>query len=267
MLPFKVICNAPRIVVFPSFLTSEEVAFFIAKADTSSRDSTVVDKDGGAVTNDYRTGRITDVLKEESVDILARLAEITKTEPKQAEGFQVIRYGLGNEYREHTDWFDPRLPAVRKIIRKGGQRIFSVVIGLKEADEGGELYFKAVGLRFKIHPGDAIIFENVKPNGVPDVATINAALPVTKGEKLVVVTWLRERAFDGSEEPEDGAFYKQEQRQIKAMRQDACSEELPKFLQHYGCVLAVEAVPVIGADGTVSVETTVKVKAVDLKEE
>jgi prolyl 4-hydroxylase len=267
MLPFKVLSHAPRIVVFPSFLTADEMEYFIAKADASSRDSTVVDHNGNPVVSGYRTGKISDIPKEESIAVLVKLAEVTKTETKQAEGFQVIRYSLTNEYKEHTDWFDPRIPAVRKVFKKGGQRIFSVVIGLKEADEGGELYFKAINLKFKIHPGDAVIFENVKPNGVPDAGTIHAALPVTKGEKLVVVTWLRERAFDGSEEPEEGLFYKQEQRQIKAMRQDACSEELPKFLQHYGCILAIEAVPVISEDGSVRVESTVKVKAVDVKEE
>lgn len=267
MLPFKLISDQPRIVVFRDFLAPEEVANLIQRSEETSRDSTTVDGNGNAVVTQYRSGKITDLSIESTKDILNRLGEQTYTNIKQAEGFQVIRYGLGNEYREHSDWFDPRLPGVRKLFRKGGQRIFSVVIGLKEAEEGGELSFKELGIKFKIKVGDAIVFQNTKPSGIPDSRTVHAALPVTKGEKIVAVTWIRERAFDGSEEPDDALFFRQEQKSIKAMRQDACATDLPKFLAHYGCVIVADSVPVIGGDGTVTVETKVNVKALDLKEE
>ena len=268
MLPFKVLSAAPRIVVFPSFLSESEVATLIEVASLKWRDATTVGLEtGDPITTSYRTGVISDVDSKSVVDIIKRLGECTKTEPKQCEGFQVLKYSLTNEYKEHTDWFDQRIPGIRKVFKMGGQRIYSVIIGLKEADDGGEIHFKKIGLKFRIKSGDAVIFENVKPNGVPDELTLHEALPVIKGEKLVCVTWIRERAFDGSEEPDDAIAWKREAKTIKAMRQDACSTELPKFLKHYGCVLAVEALPVIGEDGSITIDTTVKVRAVDVKEE
>lgn len=268
MLKFNVLSDAPRIVVFPSFLSESEVASVIAVANLKWHESTTVGLEtGDPVTTPYRTGKISDMPPESVEHIVKRLCETTKTRDKQCEGLQVLNYSVTNEYREHTDWFDPRIPGVRKVFRRGGQRIYSVLIGLKQAEEGGELHFKNINLKLKIKPGDAVIFENVKPNGVPDRLTLHEAMPVLKGEKLVMVTWIRERAFDGSEEPDDSVFYKNEYKLIKAMRQDACTNELPKFLKHYGCVLAIEALPIIGEDGSVTVETQVKVKAVDVKEE
>jgi predicted 2-oxoglutarate/Fe(II)-dependent dioxygenase YbiX len=268
MRKFKVLAAEPRIVLFPSFLSEEEVIKLIEVASLRWKDSTTVEpSNGDPVSTTYRTGKLSEITQDAAADIVKRISEVTKTRDKQCEGLQVLKYEVGNGYKEHTDWFDPRIPGIRKIFRHGGQRIYSVLIGLQEAEEGGELNFKTIGLKLKIKRGDAIIFEDIKTNGVPDVTTLHEALPVLKGEKLVSVTWVRERAFDGSEEPDDSLFYKREAQTIKAMRQDACTEELPKFLKHFGCVLAIEAIPVIADDGSISVQTEVKVKAIDVKEE
>lgn len=44
--------------------------------------------------------------------------------------------------------------------------------------------------------GDAVLFYNLHPNGVPDPKSLHASCPVLKGEKWSAPKWIRVRSFD-----------------------------------------------------------------------
>lgn len=265
MPPFTVLQNAPRIVSFPNFITQEEADQILALAEPRYRESTVVDMEtGGPTTTDYRTGKIAaiDMQADIAKAIQARIAEVCKTRPEQQEGLQVIRYGVGNQYMPHTDWFDYRIPGIRKVLRFGGQRVFSVIICLKQAEKGGETEFPKLKLRVKLKPLEALIFENLRvTDKVPDLDTTHAGRPVMIGEKVIIACWIRERAFDGSEEPPEGMMTLDDLKKIRKMREEACAENLPKFLEHYHCFLRVQSTPHIDGDGMLEIRTDLTIES------
>jgi len=257
--PFKVLYEAPRIVLFPDFVSQQEADKLLELAEPNYRDSTVVDMEtGGPTTNDYRTGELAliDTKADVSIAIQQRVSEVCKTRLKQHEGLQVIKYGVGNQYLPHTDWFDYRIKGMLKVMRQGGQRVFSVIICLKEAQKGGETEFPKLKLKIKLKPREALIFDNLRAEDkVPDLDTTHAGRPVTIGEKVIVAFWIRERAFDGSEEPPNGMITMEDLKKIRTMREEACAADLPKFLEHYNCMLRVVSSPYLDGDGMLNIQT------------
>ncbi len=57
------------------------------------------------------------------------------------EGLQVLRYGPGAEYRPHYDYFDPEQPGTPAILKRGGQRVASLVMYLNTPTRGGATTF------------------------------------------------------------------------------------------------------------------------------
>jgi prolyl 4-hydroxylase len=74
-----------------------------------------------------------------------------------------------------------------------GQRIVTCLVYLNDGFEGGETEFPAIDWRYRGKPGDSLIFNNVTPQGLPDMASLHAGLPPTRGEKWVLSQWVRDR--------------------------------------------------------------------------
>ena len=116
---------------------------------------------------------------------------------KNLEGWQFIKYDVGGEYIPHFD-FDSNLDNRHNKIRlanAGGLRLKSIIIYLNEDFEGGETAFTKLNLKIKPETGKLLIWENVHPNRKLNTDTIHAGLPVIKGTKYVLITWLRETPF------------------------------------------------------------------------
>jgi hypothetical protein len=96
------------------------------------------------------------------------------TEIFNVEGFQLLRYGVGGQYKAHHDAY----PAVKRAV--------SVLIYLNDDYEGGEIEFINFDLKIKPKAGTLILF----PSNYPYK---HIAHPVTSGTKYVLVTWLHER--------------------------------------------------------------------------
>lgn len=113
---------------------------------------------------------------------------------KNIEGWQFIRYEVGGEYIPHYD-FDPDLKNANNKTRlacNGGLRLKSIIIYLNDDFEGGETAFTKINLKIKPEAGKLLIWENVHADRKLNLDTLHAGLPVTKGTKYVLITWLRE---------------------------------------------------------------------------
>ena len=124
--------------------------------------------------------------------IEARLAALTGWPIANGEGLQILRYGVGDEYRPHFDSF-PEGVGGAKHIAGGGQRVNTVLVYLQLAEEGGATSFPAAGLALRPKTGEAIVFCNVDRAGQREPASLHAGLPVGRGEKIVMTYW--QRAF------------------------------------------------------------------------
>lgn len=126
--------------------------------------------------------------------IRKRIAVITGTQVRQAESLTVLHYAPGQQYRMHND----TLPVT------DNQRVSTAILYLNHGFTGGETSFEESGLSIAGKGGDAIFFENVTREGVPDPAARHAGLPVRQGAKWVATCWIRQRPFDvwtGPEHP------------------------------------------------------------------
>jgi hypothetical protein len=86
------------------------------------------------------------------------------------QGYQVLRYANGGEYKRHMD---DGLKTPRRV---------SGLMYLNGDYEGGELEFPYLNFTYKPYGGDLLLF----PSGVP---YMHAAKPVTSGTKYSVVSW------------------------------------------------------------------------------
>ncbi len=104
---------------------------------------------------------------------------------------QVISYEPGQLFAPHNDWIAPELLASHPRFSTRGQRLATLITYLSDEFEEGATKFPRLGISFRGRPGDAIVFSNVLPNGVPDVDTLHEGSPVKSGRKWVLSQWLR----------------------------------------------------------------------------
>lgn len=188
----------PGLVVFADLLSAQECAELRALAgDRLARSETVVHATGGSEVNAARTSEGMFFSRGENelvARIEARLAALLNWPIENGEGLQVLRYGPGAEYKPHFDYFDPAQPGTAAVLRRGGQRVGTVVMYLNTPEQGGATVFPDAGLT--VHPieGHAVFFSYSQP--VAATKTLHGGAPVVQGEKWVATKWMRQGRFD-----------------------------------------------------------------------
>jgi len=197
---------SPLILSVKGFLSTEECDHIQAKASPTMRYSEVVlmDHDAGRPASDFRTSQTTflhsdrdDVL----VDLDYRTASLVRVPRNHQEPVQVLRYGRGEKYSAHADYFEAALyqnDANTQRLIKGGvrNRMSTVFWYLTDVGAGGETVFPRFngsressmddcdnGLKVKPERGKVLIFYSMKPDGTEDPASLHGACPVKEGIK------------------------------------------------------------------------------------
>lgn len=187
----------PRVVVFGDLLSDDECEALIASArERLARSLTVETKTGGEALNVDRTSDGMFFTRGENPvvqRIEARIARLLHWPVEFGEGLQILRYSPGAQYRPHYDYFDPAEPGTPTILRRGGQRLATLVIYLHEPEQGGGTTFPDVGLEVAPRRGTGVFFSYERPD--PSTRTLHGGAPVLAGEKWVATKWLREREF------------------------------------------------------------------------
>ena len=187
----------PELVVFANLLSVTECQALIdAARPRLSRSLTVDLKTGGEELNPDRTSQGMFFERTESAlvqRIEARIARLLNWPARNGEGLQVLRYGKGAQYRPHHDYFDPAEPGTANILKRGGQRVATLIMYLSEPEKGGATIFPALGLTIIPRRGHAVFFSYPEPN--PHGRTLHGGEPVLKGEKWIATKWLRESEF------------------------------------------------------------------------
>jgi prolyl 4-hydroxylase len=187
----------PELVVFANLLSVTECQALIdAARPRLSRSLTVDSQTGGQELNADRTSEGMFFERTESSlvqRIETRIARLINWPARNGEGLQVLRYGKGAQYRPHHDYFDPDEPGSANILKRGGQRVATLIMYLSEPANGGATVFPALGLKIIPKRGQAIFFSYPEPS--PHGRTLHGGEPVLKGEKWIATKWLREREF------------------------------------------------------------------------
>lgn len=188
----------PRIVVFRGLLADAECDALIELARPRlARSETVVNRTGGSEVNAARTSQGMFFSRGEGAlvgAVEARIAALLNWPVDRGEGLQVLRYGVGAEYRPHFDYFDPAQPGSPAILKRGGQRVGTVLMYLNTPESGGATTFPDAGIEVHAQRGSAVFFSYEQPS--PLTRTLHGGAPVLAGEKWVATKWLRAGRFD-----------------------------------------------------------------------
>jgi prolyl 4-hydroxylase len=187
----------PRVVVFGDLVSDEECDALIAAArQRLARSLTVETRTGGETLNAARTSEGMFFERGEN-PVVARLeqriAALLRWPLEFGEGLQILRYAPGAQYRPHYDYFDPGEPGTPTILRRGGQRVATLVMYLQEPEQGGATTFPDVSLEVSPKRGTGLFFSYERPERA--TRTLHGGAPVLAGEKWVATKWLREREF------------------------------------------------------------------------
>jgi prolyl 4-hydroxylase len=188
--------DRPEIVLLESVLSHEECDELIERATQKLAPSTTVDPVTGKMkTIQDRTSVGTYFPLEENEFIARldqRLADIGDLPVENSEGLQILRYGIGGEYKPHFDYFPPQQTGSSAHTANGGQRVATVVMYLNDVEEGGETVFPKIHLAISPRKGDAVYFSYFNTIGQVNPQTLHGGAPVTKGEKWIATKWYRQ---------------------------------------------------------------------------
>lgn len=149
---------------------------------------------GGDLEHDKEIRKAQQALYNEETPLLQKvrgiIAEKTGTDIKQQEyPIAIIKYEKGGEYKPHHDHWE------HNNHQQGnqGQRIKTAILYLNDNYEGGETEFPIWEKKVKGKSGELVVWDNVNKNGTPNMNTLHAGLPVIKGTKYIIVSWIREK--------------------------------------------------------------------------
>lgn len=183
-----------EIFVRHGFLTPAECTAMMAKIDADSVPSKLF---SGRKKDGFRTSSScnldpTDPLV---VKLTARIDALTGFATELGETLQGQRYAETQQYKAHCDYFPGNVSYWPDMRDAGGQRCWTAMIYLNATQEGGETHFVHAGFMVPPRAGTVLVWNNMRPDGAPNVETLHAALPVTSGVKYVLTKWYRERPW------------------------------------------------------------------------
>jgi len=187
---------SPRLELFdrPAFLPPQLCTRLIALIDRSRRPSEIADANGDHY---FRTSETCDLEADEPAvqDLAARLFALNAIDPAHGEPVQGQRYEVGQEFKAHTDYFEPSGRDFEKFCSVAGQRTWTFMIYLNQVEAGGATRFKVIDKMFKPETGKLVCWNNHRPDGSLNPATLHHGMKVRKGTKYVITQWYRERPW------------------------------------------------------------------------
>ena len=174
------------------FVDPATCAALIDRIDARRRPSTIADDSGIA---NFRTSETCDLDSGDPVvaEVERRIGDLLGLPLDHGEPLQGQRYAPGQEFRPHTDTFNPGGYDFLVHTERGGQRSWTAMIYLNEPEDGGATRFKIIGKTVHPEAGKLLTWNNLLPDGAPNPATLHQGMKVRRGTKYVLTKWFRER--------------------------------------------------------------------------
>lgn len=186
----------PRLALFLArgFLDPALCAAVIDRIDAKRRPSTISDPNGDAA---FRTSETCDLDANDPVvgAVERRIAALTGLDPHHGEPIQGQRYAVGQEFKLHTDYFEPTGVDYHRYCDIAGNRTWTAMIYLNTPEAGGATRFKAIDKIVAPETGKLLCWNNRRADGTPNPATLHQGMKVRAGVKYIVTKWFRERPW------------------------------------------------------------------------
>ena len=183
-----------ELFILRHFLSGEECAALRVLIDGRRRPSTIADDQG---ISDFRTSETCDLDPRHPLvaEVKTRLSDLTGIPSAHGEPIQGQRYAPGQEFRPHTDTFNPGGADYFLNCAEAGQRTWTSMIYLSEPEDGGATRFKLVGKTVQPETGKLLAWNNLLADGSPNPATLHQGMKVRRGTKYILTLWYREHPF------------------------------------------------------------------------
>jgi prolyl 4-hydroxylase len=178
------------------FLDAEECAGLIARIDANRRPSTIADDQGYEA---FRTSETCDLQDSDPfvAAIDAKLAAFCGIDLAHGEPLQGQRYDVGQEFKAHTDYFEPSGLDFERYCGRSGNRTWTLMVYLNEPKAGGATRFTKVDKMIQPETGKLLAWNNRLPDGGLNTATIHHGMKVRAGTKYIITKWYREKLWIG----------------------------------------------------------------------
>lgn len=187
---------SPRLELFilRDFLSEDECAALMALIEAQHRPSTIADANGD---DTFRTSTTCDLSAEHPcvAALAAKLAAFSGIHAAHAEPLQGQRYEPGQEFKAHTDTFEPNSADYKQFCSVAGQRTWTFMVYLNTVEAGGATRFKVIDKTVQPERGKLIAWNNRHADGSANAATLHHAMKVRKGRKYVITQWYREKPW------------------------------------------------------------------------
>lgn len=196
--------SIPRMQRFPSprlelfilrdFLDPPMCAALVERIEARRRPSTIADANEDAY---FRTSETCDLEAEDPVvaELDARLAAVSGIDPAHGEPLQGQRYDVGQEFKPHTDYFEPNGADYARYCSVAGQRTWTFMIYLNDVEAGGATRFRWIDKTIKPERGKLLAWNNRLRDGALNPATLHHGMKVRAGTKYVITRWYREKPW------------------------------------------------------------------------
>jgi prolyl 4-hydroxylase len=187
---------SPKLDLFikRGFLSPDECASVIRLIDARRRPSTLSDDLGDKLFRTSETCDLDGALPEVAA-LDRRISDFAGIDPRFGEPIQGQRYAEGQEFKAHTDYFEPNGPDFIRFCSVAGQRTWTVMIYLNEPAAGGATRFKTINKTVQPETGKLLAWNNIGPDGRPNVNTLHHGMKVRSGTKYIITKWFREKPW------------------------------------------------------------------------
>lgn len=186
----------PEVYTIDDVLTMDECKHFINISKDKMKQS-LVSKDDKGVLSSGRTSSNTWIPHNHdpiTFTIAQKIAKIVEMPLENAESYQVVHYGVTQEYRQHFDsWEHNYSDKTLRCMERGGARLKTALVYLNDVEEGGGTKMTKLNKEIKSKQGKLLVFNNTyQDSHVRHPLSEHAGMPVSKGEKYIFNLWFRE---------------------------------------------------------------------------
>ena len=187
----RVPTRALELFIVRRFLDPAICAQLIQRIDARRRPSEIADDVGIA---NFRTSETCDLDGADPVvaEVDAKISALLGLPLGASEPIQGQRYAPGQEFKPHTDTFEPGGYDFYLHTANAGQRTWTAMVYLNAPEDGGATRFKRIGKTIQPETGKLLAWNNLLADGRPNPATLHQGMKVRRGTKYILTKWFRQ---------------------------------------------------------------------------
>jgi len=189
--------NFPPILLFQNFLSPKECHHLIQLGKEKMEPSQVVSHTNkGSESSTSRTSFWNWIQKSQDrivKRIEKRIESVFWYPIANTEAMHILRYENHQEYKAHYDYFSPDSTNTPDILKRGWQRIGTLILYLHTPENGWTTSFPDIGMSVYPQQWNAVFFGYDTPT--PSSKTLHSGDSVENWEKWIATVWFREKEF------------------------------------------------------------------------